>query len=116
MQSFFIEINMGSVRPVQMQVDELPLEKRHYPDSPEFIVEFHNDESFIMLTLISRQGEWHELEAHISEEYNRGNNAFRYRMDSITLQEVGKAISNHLISTFKEYSSLFPLAHKLSPN
>lgn len=118
MEEFYIDVqlNKGTAR---LQVDEVPPEEWDMPYTPQFIIEFHDGKGFITLTLQLEKGKWYDRSSRVSDGdwhlryFELGPDAFNPDYQSPLYQEeideIGRAISRHMVVMLNAYMSLFVL-------
>jgi hypothetical protein len=112
METFYInvELSRGMTR---IQVDEVPPEQWPMPYSPQFVIEYHNGQQFITLTLQLEQGQWYDLDTRVSEEdphllyFQACNPNYQSPLSEIAIREIGGAIGRHMVVHLCTYMGLF---------
>jgi hypothetical protein len=115
MEEFYIDIQLsqGSTR---IQVDEIPSEQWDIPFIPQFIIEYYTGSEFITLTIQLEHGLWYDRNTRITEDnyYQRffelgpdaWNPDYHSPLCTDALQEIGAAISRHMVIYLTTYLGL----------
>ncbi|MVN92934.1 hypothetical protein [Mucilaginibacter aquatilis] len=114
MDEFYIDIqlNRGLTR---IQVDEVPSHQWDFPFIPQFIVEFYHQNEFITLTLQLEHGTWYDRNLRIAEDEEIKQHLdavdnctpnYQCALSASELQEIGAAISRHMVVYLTAYLGL----------
>lgn len=116
MEEFYINVELGRVM-TRIQVDEVPPERWDMPNTPQFIIDFHNGRGFVTLTIQLDQGYWYDSNTRKTEDDFYLNQAdpgdeaydpyYQSPLSEATLQEIGRAIARHMIVLLTTYMGLF---------
>lgn len=112
MEEFYIDIQLSQGL-TRIQVDEVPSEQWAASNTPMFIIEYYNGSNFTTLTVQFKGGQWYDRNTLIPEEdyYLRylelGSDAwnpdYQSPLNADKLQEIGVAISRHMIVYLTAY-------------
>lgn len=114
MQEFYIDVELSRGL-TRIQVDEVPPEQWDAPTLPQFIVEFHNGEEFVMVTLQLDHGQWYDRKTRLpgDEVQLQGNDSdatglfYHSPVTSAAIQHIGEAIARHMVVHLTAYLGLF---------
>jgi hypothetical protein len=116
MEEFYIDVEL-SQGITRIQVDEVPPEQWDMPFTPQFIIEFHNSNGFITLTLQLEQGNWYDRNTRVSDDdtYLRytepdpdaRNPDYQSPLSESAIRKIGQAIGRHMVVHLTAYMGLF---------
>jgi hypothetical protein len=116
MEEFYIDVQL-SLGTARLQVDEVPPEQWDMPFTPQFIIEFYNGRKFITLTLQLLHGKWYDRNSLLSDgdwhlqyfeaDPNPCNSDYQSPLYQEEIDEIGQAISRHMIVMLSTYMGLF---------
>ena len=116
MEEFYIDVQLSRGL-ARLQVDEVPPEQWDMPYTPQFIIEYHNGKDFITITLQLEQGKWYDRNARTFEGdwhlryFELGtdvrNPNYASPLTQPEIDEIGQAISRHMVVMLNAYMTLF---------
>ncbi|MFA6083847.1 hypothetical protein [Mucilaginibacter sp.] len=112
MEAFYIDVELSRGM-TRIQVDEVPPEQWPVPYSPQFVIEYHNGQQFITLTLQLEQGRWYDRDTRLAGQdfhlhyFQAGNPGYQSPLSETALREIGEAIGRHMVVHLCNYMGLF---------
>jgi hypothetical protein len=116
MEEFYIDIPLSRGL-TRIQVDVVPCEQWDVSYIPQFIIEYYSYDAFTTLTIQLEQGKWYDRNMRITEDdhYRKyfeiapdaRDNSYQSPLSSENLQEIGVAISRHMVVHLTTYLGLF---------
>jgi len=115
MEEFYIDVKISRGM-TRIQVDEVPPEQWDLPYAPQFIIEFYNGREFITMMLQLEQGEWYDRNARVQDDDiqryfepvpDPRNADYESPLSVQAIQEIGQAISRHMVVHLTVYMGLF---------
>ena|SRR3954469_1308275 len=112
MEAFYIDVEL-SRGITRIQVDEVPPEQWSMPYAPQFVIDYHNGQHFITVTLQLEQGRWYDRDTRFSEEdfplhyLQTGNPAYHSPLSETAIRQIGEAIGRHMVVHLCAYMGLF---------
>ena len=116
MEEFYIDVELSQGM-TRIQVDEVPPEQWNMPYTPQFIIEYHNGQAFITLTLQLENGRWYDRNTRLPDNdlylryFELGPEAwnpdYQSPLSESAILKIGEAISRHMVIHLTAYMGLF---------